>query len=518
MTGTPRGGDKGRTGDTGAHSVRHPAGYDVIVVGGGNAALCAAISACEQGANVLVLERAPREERGGNSRFTAGAIRFAFADAAEVQELAGDLTEAERRLYDFGSYAEDDFFNDMARVTNFRADPELTDVLVSNSLDTMRWYRRHGIRFTPNGRQAFRVDDRMRFWGGLVLDAWGGGPGLVDGLYAEAERLGADIWYGARGLDLVRDDDGVHGLRLRHAGRSETVAARTVVLASGGFEANSEMRAMYMGPGWDTVRVRGTRYNMGDGIRMALAAGAMPWGQWSGAHAVPWDRNAPAFGDLAVGDGFSKLSYPFGIMVNRDGERFLDEGADFRNYTYARYGREILIQPEGLAWQVFDAKVGSLLRDEYRIRQATRATADSLEELARKMNALAGLHVDRFLETVHAFNGAVDTAVPFNPAAKDGRGTKNLAPAKSNWANPLDTPPFEAFAVSCGITFTFGGLRISPATAQVLDTEDEPLPGLFAAGELVGGLFYGNYPGGSGLMSGAVFGRLAGHSAAIAAR
>lgn len=260
--------------------------------------------------------------------------------------------------------------------------------------------------------------------------------------------------------------------------------------------------------------MRGTRFNSGDGIAMARAIGAAAYGNWSGCHAVGWDFNAPEFGDLAVGDGFQKHSYPFGIMVNANGRRFVDEGADFRNYTYAKYGRVILEQPGNFAWQIFDAKVAHLLRDEYRIRQVTRVAADTLEELAAK---LEGVDAAAFLDEVAAYNAAVRTDIPFNPNVKDGRATRGLAVPKSNWANTLDEGPFQAFQVGCGITFTFGGLRINEE-AQVMDVDLAPIGGLFAAGELVGGLFYFNYPGGTGLMSGAVFGRIAGTSAARAAR
>jgi len=225
---------------------------------------------------------------------------------------------------------------------------------------------------------------------------------------------------------------------------------------------------------------------------------------------VGWERNAPEFGDLAVGDGFQKHSYPFGVMLNADGERFVDEGADWRNYTYAKYGRVILAQPGQFAWQVFDAKVRHLLRDEYRIRQVTRVTADSLEALVEKLD---GVDPARALATLRAFNAAVRTDTAFDPNVKDGRAAVGVTPPKSNWANPLDEPPFEAYAVTCGITFTFGGLRID-RRAQVLDQELVPIPGLYAAGEMVGGLFYENYPGGSGLTAGAVFGRIAGDAAA----
>jgi len=238
----------------------------------------------------------------------------------------------------------------------------------------------------------------------------------------------------------------------------------------------------------------------------------MPWGNWSGCHAVGWELNAPPFGDLTIGDSFQKHSYPFGIMVNAAGERFVDEGADFRNYTYAKYGREILAQPGQFAWQVFDAKVTHLLRDEYRIREVTKVKADTLEELAAK---LEGVNADTFLRTVRDYNAAVAQETPFNPNTKDGRRTTALALPKSNWANTLDEGPFEAYAVTCGITFTFGGVRIG-TDAQVIDAEGAPIPGLYACGELVGGIFYFNYPGGSGLTNGAVFGRIAGRSAGTA--
>jgi tricarballylate dehydrogenase len=256
--------------------------------------------------------------------------------------------------------------------------------------------------------------------------------------------------------------------------------------------------------------VRGTRFNTGDGIRMALDIGAAPIGNWSGCHAVAWDRNAPETGDLAVGDGFQKHSYPWGVYINAEGIRFVDEGADFRNYTYAKYGRVILGQPKQFAWQVFDAKVKQQLRDEYRIRQVTKIRGDTLEELVTKME---DTDQQTAIETLKRYNAAVRTDIAFNPNVKDGRRTEGLEVNKSNWANTLDTPPFEAYAVTCGITFTFGGLRIN-TDAQVMNSDGERIPGLFAAGELVGGIFWFNYPGGSGLTNGSVFGRIAGNSAA----
>lgn len=487
---------------------------DVLVVGGGNAALCTALSARESGARVFVLERAPFDERGGNSRFTAGAMRTVYNGLDDIAKLIPELT-LEERNNDFGTYTRDQFFDDMARVTQNHSDPDLAELLIDGSLPALLWMRAKGVRFAPMyRRQAFKIDGRYKFWGGLTVEAVGGGPGLVDFLTKAVAREGIEIVYATRATRLVYESGEVRGAVARRGRETFAVHAKAVVLACGGFEANHEWRARYLGPGWDMAKVRGTRFNMGDGIRMALEIGAAPRGHWSGCHAVGWDRNAPEFGDLAVGDGFQKHSYPFGIMVNAKGVRFVDEGADFRNYTYAKYGHVILAQPSQFAWQVFDAKVAHLLRDEYRIKEATRATADTLEELAGK---LEDVDPRAFLATVREFNRAVKTEVPFNPTVKDGRCTVGLAVPKSNWANPLDAPPFEAYAVTCGVTFTFGGLRIDTA-GQVIDTEGEPIPGLFAAGELVGGLFYFNYPGGTGLTSGTVFGRIAGASAARAAK
>ena len=487
--------------------------YDVIVVGGGNAALCAALSAAEFARKVLVLERAPEEESGGNSRFTAGLMRIVYTGPDDLRQLI-DLSEDELARTDFGTYTEEQFFDDMARVTEYRCDPDLTELLIRNSFPTVKWMRQKGVRFTAAwGRQAFNINGRFKFWGGLTLEAVGGGPGLVDSLTQIAKKNGIEIWYQARALELIADDDGVHGVVVRKNNKTVRVKSTAVVLAAGGFQANTEWRTRYMGPGWELAKVRGTRFNTGDAIEMALDIGAAAHGNWSGCHAVAWDRNAPETGDLAVGDNFQKHSYPWGVYINAEGKRFVDEGADFRNYTYAKYGRVILQQPRQFAWQIFDGKVKAQLRDEYRIKQVTKISANTLEELVSKMD---DTDQKAALETLKAYNAAVQTQVPFNPNVKDGRCTKGLPVNKSNWANTLDTPPFEAYAVTCGITFSFGGLRIN-TDAQVINSDGEPIKGLYAAGELVGGIFWFNYPGGSGLTNGSVFGRIAGASAARAA-
>jgi len=483
----------------------------IVVVGGGNAALCAAIAARRAGARVLVLEKAPPPERGGNSLFTAGAFRFAHQGLDDLRrDVLPDLSAAEAGAIDIDAYPEASFFDDLARLTENLTDPDLADTLVRRSRETIVWMRAQGVRFIPMfARQAYRIGDRHRFWGGLAVEAVGGGPGLVEALYHRAEQLGVEIRYDVKASGLRLDRRGaIRAVATRDAAGFHEVACRRVVLACGGFEANPEWRARYLGPDWELARVRGTRHNTGDGIRMALEIDAQPYGHWSGCHAVAWDLNAPPFGDRRVGDLFQKHSYPLGLIVNNRGERFVDEGADMRNYTYARYGREILRQPERAAFQLFDQKVVGLLREEYRIRQVTKAEAGTVGELARKLE----IDPEGLERTVAAFNQAVKPG-EFNPAVLDGKGTCGITPPKSNWALPLDSPPYLGYAVTCGITFTFGGLRVD-TRARVLDTGDRPIPGLYAAGELVGGLFYHNYPGGAGLMAGAVFGRLAGESAA----
>ena len=483
---------------------------DVIVVGAGNAALCAALAAREHGARVIVLEAAPEEESGGNSRYTAGLFRIPYAGLEELGEIIPDLSDDEKENTDFGQYTREEFFDDMARVTQYRANPDLLEIMVNNAHETGVWMRSKGVRFLPAyGRQAFKVDGKFKFWGGAHIEVAGGGPGLVNSLLAAVDTNNIEVLFQTPAKDLITVDSRVSGVVIQTDGKRQNLSAKAVILACGGFEANSEWRTRCLGPGWDLAKVRGTRFNMGDGIRMALDIGAVPYGNWSGAHSVGWDRNAPEFGDLAVGDNFQKHSYPFGIIVNANGQRFVDEGADFRNYTYARYGRIVLEQPGQFAWQVFDSKVTHLLRDEYRIRQITKVEAKTLEELAKKLD---NVDAQEFLNTINEFNDSVATDLPFNPNVKDGRSSQSNGVPKSNWANPLDTPPYEAYAITCGITFTFGGLRIDKE-ARVLDTSHQPMAGLYAAGELVGGIFYFNYPGGSGLVSGSVFGRIAGNSA-----
>lgn len=479
---------------------------EIIVVGAGNAALCAAISAAERGARVIVLERAPREARGGNSAFTGGCFRTVYEGAQDIERLVPDLTDTERETSDFGSYDAAKFYLDLCELSGYRADPVLIDILIEQSLPTLLWMREQGVRFLPAyGRQSFKVDGRNIFWGGLTVETAGGGVGLVDALFRRAEALGVEVRYDHKVEALVGDRHRVSGVVANGA----ELSADAVILAAGGFHANTEWRVRYLGQGWDLAKVRGSRYNTGNVIRAALDLGARSHGNWSGCHSVFFDAGADDFGDISVLNQ-QKNYFTLGIVVNREGRRFFDEGADFRNYTYSKMGAEIMKQPGGTGWQIFDAKTVGLLPDEYRVPRAARFEADTLEGLAAKME---GVDLRQFLLTVAEFNAAVDEGTPFNPAIKDGRCTLGLPIAKSNWAQTISQPPFVAYQVTCGITLTYGGLAIDH-DARVQNEEGEAIAGLFAAGELVGGLYYDRYPGGAGLTSGSVFGRIAGANAA----
>lgn len=484
--------------------------HDVIVVGCGNAALCAALSAAEQGGNVLMLEAAPDTYKGGNSFFAGGLVRFPYGGIDDVMKVIPDLTPAELDMMVVEPYTSDDFFEDVVKLGDYENDPDLVGILVDNAWATIMWLRDHGVRFLVQfGRQGFKDDaGKFHFPGGVIAGAVGGGQGLVEQELEAAERLGIEIAYETMATGLLTEDDRVVGVRVRHKGHQHDLRSRAVVLASGGFEANPEMRARYLGPGWDRATIRGTPYNTGLGITMALAIGAAPYGNWSAAHAVAWDLNAPKLGDRKLTNLFSRHSYPYGLVVNAEGKRFIDEGYDVSARTYARYGGEILKQPGRKAFQIFDNKVMDLLREEYRVSKVTRVEAGDIRELAEKL----GIPPQGLSDTIDEFNGAVLDGIPFDPSRKDGRATIGIDPVKSNWAQAIDAPQYVAFPVTCGITFTFGGLKISDQ-AQVIAFDGNPIPGLFAAGELVGGLYYGNYPSGSGLVSGATFGRIAGRSA-----
>jgi tricarballylate dehydrogenase len=280
-------------------------------------------------------------------------------------------------------------------------------------------------------------------------------------------------------------------------------------LAAGGFEANAAWRARELGKGWRRAKVRGTALNTGEMLEAALNAGAARYGDWTTCHSVAWDAwFADNESNRELTNQLTRGGYPLGIVVNLEGKRFVDEGRDFRNYTYAEYGARILEQPEGLAFQLFDSNTRPRLRtEEYDMPGVSVVEAESLVDLAAK----AGIDGNTLCTTVTEFNAAIDQSVPLDIAVKDGRCSR-VDPPKSNWASAIESPPYYAYPVTCGITFSFGGVR-ADQDARVLDDGDRPIDGLFVCGEMLGGLFSGNYPGGTGLTSGAVFGRRAGRLA-----
>ena len=484
---------------------------DVLVIGAGNAAANAALSAHEAGASVAMIETAPKEARGGNSAFTGGAFRFSYSSVDDLLRLAPDIADLDLATIDFGSYTEGQYFDDMGRLTEYRCDPDLTEVLIGNSFEAGLWLRKHGVRFQPAlGRQAFKVDGKFKFWGGLACHILGGGQHLVAALHENSSVSAFRCCTTPPRRSLLRGDARIEGVRVRHRCRHYDLRAKAVVLACGGFESNAEMRARYLGPNWDLAKVRGTRYNTGVGHRMAIDIGAAVAGHWSGAHAVQWDMNAPPYGDLSVGDRFQKHNYPFGVLVNARGERFLDEGLDFHSYTYAKYGHEVMKQPGLFAWQIFDQKIVHLLREEYRIARITKEQANTLEELAPK---LTGVDPKAVLETLHA---TMPRHVPMCRSIRTsmtGCARSDCLSTRPTGRRQLDAPPYHAYGVTAGVTFTFGGLKAT-TSAEVEDISGVPIPGLFAAGEILGGLYFHNYGSGTGLVAGVVFGRIAGQQAA----
>ncbi|PSK40029.1 hypothetical protein B9Z65_7969 [Elsinoe australis] len=504
---------------------------DVLVVGGGNAGFSAAVAASQAGAsNVVLIDKCPEDWSGGNSFFTAGAMRTVHDGLPDLLPVVNNVDQDLASKIDLAPYTKQDFRADMDRICLGRSDPRLSEILINESNDAVKWLAKNGIRYQLSfNRQAFLVDGRYKFWGGLALKTEDGGKGLVDDHKRVAQRHGVKVFYSTSATRLHKNDTGaVTAVSIDHYGRPRKISAGAVILAAGGFEANPRMRSQYLGPGWDLAYVRGTPYNTGDCLEMALRdVQAKQAGHWSGCHSTCWDANAPTdTGDRTVSNEFTKSGYPLGVMINASGERFVDEGVDFRNYTYAIFGRQILAQPNGVAFQVWDSRTIPWLRsEEYRDEVVKKVHAESLSELAEKCTAIGLQNKDKFVRTFEEFNKATYIHMEeypdrkWDPAVKDGMSTQSpshsLALGKTNWALPIDKPPFLAVKVTGGITFTFGGLAVDPETTAVISANTQKeIKGLFCVGEMLGGLFYGNYPGGSGLTSGAVFGRRAGTAAA----
>lgn len=508
---------------------------DVIVAGSGNAGFSAAVSANQNGAKrVILIDKCPEAWAGGNSYFTAGAYRTAHNGISDLLPLVNNVDAATAKKIDMESYTTDDFAADIKRVCRGRSDSALSTILVEESFSAIKWLKKNGIRFQLSfNRQSYEVDGRIKFWGGLALKTQDGGKGLIEDHRAIARQHSVNVFFDTALSHLIRDpaSGAVTGVVVIHEGQEMTIQTGAVILAAGGFESNSRMRSQYLGPGWDLAKVRGTPFNTGDCLEMAVRdVGAKQAGNWSGCHSVAWDFNTSNdTGDREISNEFTKSGYPLGLMFNTNGQRFVDEGVDLRNYTYAKFGRAILMQPGQMAFQIWDSRTIPWLRDEeYREERVQRIMANTIPELAEKLVLIGLEDRETFIKNMEGYNKGVyafqkeNPNQKWDPAVRDGNSTQSkafqLPLGKTNWALPLDKAPFMAVHVTCGITFTFGGLAINPKTTQVISsTSNREVPGLFCVGEMMGGLFFENYPGGSGLTSGAVFGRRAGAAAAKAA-
>jgi len=458
---------------------------DVAVIGGGIAGLSAAISAVGEGAEVILLEKAPKLQRGGNTAIADAQIRYPH----------------EPDDYCPTGQTKEDFFDAFMRVSRGRANRDLIRVIVDDAANVVDWLTELGVNWEKGYPNV----------AGYRRQPVGGGWQLVDTLYKHVERGGVQVAYGTAAETLLTDRTGrVVGVRaLEPEGYTDIKARGGVVIASGGFEANVEMRVRYLGRFMDNVILRGSRYNTGEGLKMALAIGAMPAGQWGDFHSAVLDARSTPFecGVTAI------YIFQLGLFIDEDGERFLDEGEDFRDQTYVKFSKAIMNHKSGVAFNVFDDKVRTEDPDAWKraIRTAEEPyEAETISELAQIMNVPA----ERMERTIQAYNTACQPDA-FDPLRLDGLCTKGLAVNKSNWARPLDTPPFLAYPVTGGITFTFGGLKAN-TNAQVIHTSGRVIPGLYVAGEPMGELYYYNYMGATSVLRGAVFGRIAGRHAARA--
>jgi tricarballylate dehydrogenase len=481
---------------------------DIVVVGGGNAGLVAAIAARNKGKNVLLIEKGPKKSRGGNTRFTDGRFKIAAESSEDIISLV-EKANLPKREVEIEPLSKDDFYNQAMKCSEGWSDKRLSELFISKSFETVMWMKEQGVKWELSPMTCFEKEGRL-FWPStaMILQAFGlSGESLVEMLYGAAENRGIEVLYETAAHSLiVHADGGVCGVMAKGVEGMIQIDAKSVILACGGFQADPAQRRSFLGESWDLIKIRGTRYSTGEGIKMAFDIGAQAAGHWGGCHAAPVSEDSPMVECASAGS--QRYYWDYSIMVNRDGERFVDEGENFRDHTYAKFGKEILKQPGAVAFQIFDAKVTPLLVD-MGYPNGVRVESNSLKELAEELD----INVERFLQTAKDYNAAVVDEKPFVRYKLDGRRTKGLKPDKTNWAQRIDTPPYWGYTVVCGLTFTYGGLKTNEK-AQVIDTSDHPIKGLYAVGEVTGGFFYHNYLGGAGLTRGAVMGKIAGTEAA----
>jgi tricarballylate dehydrogenase len=485
---------------------------DVIVIGAGSAAFEAAVAACKAGAErVVMLEKAPEAEYGGNARHSGTGFRFVHSGSAEIRHFIPDVSEAEFATMHISPYTADDFMSDLKRMTQRRMDRGLANLLVTESNRAVHWMREVGIAWEPIKEHAL-VDGKRYFERGIAIHVKGGGLGQLQQWRAIATKLGVDIRFASPVSGVLGDIREVAGVRVSSAEKTYELSAKAVIACSGGFQANAEMRARYLAGTTDFMKVRGTKHDTGEITRYLLELGARPAGHWQSGHMSPIDAHAPDFETVQHADGRgntqSRYDYPFGISVNALGLRFFDEGEAQHSFTYAKTGRAVLAQPGGIAFQIYDRK--GLKQQRYPHHPASFEEAATIAELAAKI----GIEPRVLVHTVETFNAAVDDSVAFDPRRPDGKAARGLDVPKSNWARRIDEPPFRAYPVTGGITFTFGGLQVN-TNAQVMGVADQPIRGLYASGDILG-LFFHNYPSFTGQTRNAVFSRIAGERAVSA--
>jgi tricarballylate dehydrogenase len=482
---------------------------DIIVIGGGSAAFEAAIAAKTAGAGrVVMLEKAPEGEFGGNARFSHTGFRFVHGGADEVREFVPDLDAATFSRMHIPPYTKDDFLADLNRVTERRIDPVLANAFVGHSNAAVHWMKKIGVPWETD--KTIKVGDKLYFEPGINIHPIGGGLGMLLQLRDIALKHQIEVRYESKVRTLHGNDQRIEAVRVSTPSGEYDLAAKAVICCSGGFQASAEMRARYLGQNADMVRVRGSKHNTGEVLMMMLAMGAKSAGHWQGAHMTPIDIAAPAVETPMMeggkGNSMNRYDYPFGITVNSMGVRFYDEGEAKHSYTYAKTGRAVLAQPGCTAFQIYDQTGIDLFR-RGRDYKATVYEADTIDALAKKI----GIEPAVLVHTVKEFNAACRSDVPFDPRNLDGKSTVGITPRKSHWAVPIERGPFRAYPVTAGITFTFGGLQVD-TKARVLNTSNNPIKGLYASGDVVG-LFFHNYPSCTGQTRNAVFSYLAGNTA-----